>query len=104
MKPNLLVSSLAVVATAFLPNIAGAAPRAHLLARQHKSAAAKPARRPLPARRFGPKGRAYILNTARPGSDPNRGDHMAMGRGMHPERMDRMNTARPVPTTPAPKP
>lgn len=91
MKATLLPCVLAVAATAFLPSIAGAAPHAHLPARQHKPAAAKPARRPLPVRRFGPTGRAYILNTSRPGLIL--GDHMAIGKGMH-----------PVPTAPAPKP
>lgn len=91
MKPNLLPCVLAAAATALLPGIAGAVPPAHLPARLHKPAVSKRPRRPLPVRRFGPTGRAYILNTSRPGLIL--GDHMAIGKGMH-----------PVPTAPAPKP
>lgn len=91
MKPNPLVCLLPVAAAILLPPLAGAAPPAH--ARPHEFTAAKPPRRPAPARRIKPRGRAFILNGAVPGRDPNRMDHMALGQKMHPERMDHMNAA-----------
>ena len=107
MKPNVLACTLAAAAVVLLPNIPGAAPPAH--ARQHKPGAAKSHRRSTPVRRFPSRSRAFILNGAIPGGDPNRMDPMAAGRGMHPEQIDHMNAATPappVPTTPKrlPKP
>lgn len=90
MKLNPLVCSLAVAAV-LLPPPASAAPPTH--ARQHRSTAAKSSR---PLRQAKPKGRAFILNGAVPGSDPNRMDHMAISSKMHPERMDHMNAAPPI--------
>jgi len=105
MKPNLLVSLLAVAATAFLPGIAVAAPRAHAPSGQHKPSPAKPGQRPSPVKHFRHNGKAFILHGSVPGGDPNRMDPMALGRGMHPERIDHMNaTPLVVPATPpAPK-
>lgn len=100
MKPDLLVPTLAVAATAFLSAIAGASPNAH--ARQHKPTVAKSSRRPGSVKRPRPLGRAYILHGTIPDGDPSRLDSMAVGKGIHPERMDRMNVVKPVP--PAPKP
>jgi len=102
MKPDLLVSLLAGAAMAVLPGIASAAPSAHAPARQSKPSPAKPGQRPSPVKHFRHNGKAFILNTARPGLDPNRGDPMAMGRGMHPERIDHMN-ATPLAAPTAPK-
>ncbi len=100
MNLNLPACSLLVAATALLPLTACAAPRAHAPFRQHKRSPARPGQRPFSAKPPRPMGKAFILNAARPGTDPNRGDHMAFGRGMHPERMDHMNTVTPVPTAP----
>ena len=97
MKLNLLVYSLAACAT-LLPPLASAAPAAH--PGHHKSTAAKSSH---PLRQPKPKGRAFLLNGAATGRDPNRMDHMAIGSKMHPERMDHMNAAPPVrraPVTP----
>lgn len=100
MKLNPLICSLAACA-ALLPPLASAAPTAH--PGHHKSTAMKPARRPAATRHTKPRGRAFILNGAVPGRDPNRMDHMAIGRKMHPERLDHMNAAPPArraPVTP----
>lgn len=97
MKLNPLLCSLAACAT-LLPPLASAAPAAH--PGHHKSTAARPS---YLLRQPKPKGKAFILNGAAPGRDPNRMDHMAIGSKMHPERMDHMNVAPPVrraPVTP----
>ena len=101
VKPNLFVASLTVIS--LMPIIASAAPNAHARPRQHKPGVAKSSRRPGPVKRTRLLGRAYILNAARPGMDPDRGDHMALGRGMHPEQMDHMNAAVPAPAVSTPK-
>jgi len=98
MKPNLSACSLLVAATALLPLTVCASPRAQAPSRQHKPSPAKPRPQVLFLKPLRPTGKAFILNAARPGADPNRGDHMAFGRGMHPEQMDHMNTVTPVPT------
>jgi hypothetical protein len=106
MKTNVLACALAAAATALLPSITGAAPPAHAQARQPKPSPAKPGQRTSPTKHFRHNGKAFILNAARPGLDPNRGDPMAIGRGIHPERIDHMNaTPLVVPATPpAPRP
>lgn len=98
MKP-LLACLLFAAATALVPLTVGAAPRAQ--ARQTKPGAAKSPRRSAPVRRLPRRDKAFILNGTVPGGDPNRLDHMAIGQGMHPERMDHMNAVTPVPTAPA---
>ena len=102
MKLNPLLCSFAVCSLAacatLLPPLASAAPAAH--PGHHKSTAARPS---YLLRQPKPKARAFILNGAAPGTDPNRMDHMAIGSKMHPERMDHMNVAPPVrraPVTP----
>jgi len=106
MKPTPLLCPLLLAATAFLSVAAFlavaacAAPRADAQTKRHKPSSARSQRQPHSVRRSRPTGRAYILNAARPGVDPNRGDHMAFGRGMHPERMDHMNVTPPVPPAP----
>lgn len=101
MKPTLSVFPLLVAAATLLPLTVYAAPHAGAQTKHRKRSPAKSRQQSHSAQHFRPTGRLYILNAARPGMEPNRGDHMAIGRGMHPEQMDHMNAATPVP--PAPK-